>query len=504
MKKRKKHTKPNKHRKKGNAVVARPEQALAREAAAVESSKKQSRNLSPDEKSPAGLASASEKTKPAKLSKPRVPFYAKEDVVILAVLSLPLVGVIAVMMTVLMIRNGGMLPRIDRFPLIALTPHAQPDEFVSLQSKPKELSVMRNNEVAPNPKPRPITLAKTEDVAIPLPNSGKPLEVESSHQSGEALENVLGRPSVDVSEAGAASSPNVKAVTELDFANPSGPAEQLAITQTPWPEAVGRLSAGQLAAVRAPKIALLKEGGPFESAKLGDYLPLLLRAWEWDETAKNVCYFGGAGPTLLEAEPAVNIQGLSDRAFGQHLAAAAEGQLKQFVIYNEVYVSISYPLGDVPQLFGVCTDVVIRAYRALGIDLQELVYRARVGSGDRSIDHRRTQTLRRFFARKAQSLPVTDFSEDYLPGDIVTYYRPQNRGSKYHIAIVSNQIAPSGRPMIIHNRGWGPQIEDALFVDEITGHYRFRADPNINRPDESKKPIADSDQNKPGPNMALN
>ena len=132
-------------------------------------------------------------------------------------------------------------------------------------------------------------------------------------------------------------------------------------------------------------------------------------------------------------------------------------------------------MGDVAPLHGACTDVVIRAYRALGIDLQELVHRAQVGSGDTNIDHRRTETLRRFFARYGETLPVTAFPEDYQPGDIVTYYRPFSRVSRSHIAIVSDVLAPTTRPMIVHNRGWGPQVEDALFVDRITGHYRFRA-----------------------------
>ena len=131
-------------------------------------------------------------------------------------------------------------------------------------------------------------------------------------------------------------------------------------------------------------------------------------------------------------------------------------------------------MGDVPALFGVCTDVVIRAYRALGIDLQALIHTARIGPADTSIAHRRTFTLRRYFASRGASVPISEFAEDYRPGDIVTYHRPQNRGSRDHIAIVSNLIAPSGRPMIVHNRGWGPQIEDALFVDKITGHYRYR------------------------------
>lgn len=162
-------------------------------------------------------------------------------------------------------------------------------------------------------------------------------------------------------------------------------------------------------------------------------------------------------------------------SFGQRLAAAARRQLGEFIIYNDAYRRISYPRGDVPKLYGVCTDVVIRAYRDLGIDLQVAVHNAHVGSGDRSIDHRRTETLRRFFQRAGESLPITSFPEDYLPGDIVTYARPQNTGtaSRSHIAMVADMVAPSGRPMIVHNRGWGPQLEDALFVDRITGHYRY-------------------------------
>lgn len=160
-------------------------------------------------------------------------------------------------------------------------------------------------------------------------------------------------------------------------------------------------------------------------------------------------------------------------SFGFRLAQAARAQLGEFVIYNDAYRRLSYPMGDVAKLYGVCTDVVIRAYRALGVDLQVAVQRARVGAGDTSIDHRRTETLRRFFARAGQSLPVTSYAEDYQPGDIVTYDRPQNSGSRSHIAVVSDVMSPTGRPMIIHNRGWGPQLEDGLFVDRITGHYRF-------------------------------
>lgn len=188
-------------------------------------------------------------------------------------------------------------------------------------------------------------------------------------------------------------------------------------------------------------------------------------------------------PQVCEARPAVAVTAaLAARSataahedFGARIAAAARAQLDDLVIYTARYQRMAYPLGDVPALYGACTDVVIRAYRALGVDLQALVQRSGVGSGDTNIDHRRTETLRRFFARHAESLAVSEFPEDYKPGDIVTYYRPFSRVSRAHIAIVSDVLAPTGRPMIIHNRGWGPQLEDALFVDKITGHYRFTA-----------------------------
>lgn len=165
--------------------------------------------------------------------------------------------------------------------------------------------------------------------------------------------------------------------------------------------------------------------------------------------------------------------GVDDGAYGLLLAQAARAQTQDLVIYSARYQSIAYPLGDLHAMYGACTDVVIRAYRALGVDLQQLVQRAQAGSGDRNIDHRRTETLRRFFTRAGASLPVSGFPEDYKPGDIVTYHRPFSRVSSSHIAIVSDVLAPTGRPMIVHNRGWGPQLEDALFVDRITGHYRY-------------------------------
>ena len=175
--------------------------------------------------------------------------------------------------------------------------------------------------------------------------------------------------------------------------------------------------------------------------------------------------------------PEVIAAKLSPKAFGAELAKAALQQLKTFVIYNARYMQISYPMGDVPAMYGVCTDVVIRAYRRLGIDLQMLVRLSGLGRGDTSIDHRRVKVLRKFFERYGLSLPVTREAADYAPGDIVTYYRPGGRTSTSHIAIVTARKTPDGIPMRVHNTGNGVQLDGGTFDDEITGHYRFTGAP---------------------------
>lgn len=180
---------------------------------------------------------------------------------------------------------------------------------------------------------------------------------------------------------------------------------------------------------------------------------------------------------------------IDPETFGRALATAARTQLDGFTVYTDKYQTLSYPMGDLPAFYGVCTDVIVRAYRELGVDLQQLVHQSKVGSGDTNIDHRRVTTLQKFFAKFGDELPITEFGEDYMPGDIVSYYRPQNAHSRTHIAIVSDMIGPSGQLMIIHNRGWGPQIEDGLFVDEITGHYRYSG---AKRPAVAPTPVASS------------
>ena len=167
----------------------------------------------------------------------------------------------------------------------------------------------------------------------------------------------------------------------------------------------------------------------------------------------------------------------------ERLVAAARAQVGVTTSYDPSYHSIPYPGGDVPLSGGVCTDVVIRALRANGVDLQRLVHedmRANFSAypkrwglrrPDRNIDHRRVPNLQTFFTRKGMSLPVTRSSRDYAAGDIVTWLLP---GGLPHIGIVSStKTAITGRPLIVHNIGSGAQHEDVLFAWNVTGHYRW-------------------------------
>lgn len=173
--------------------------------------------------------------------------------------------------------------------------------------------------------------------------------------------------------------------------------------------------------------------------------------------------------------------------FAGRLIAAAMERTRHDVRYDGSYRSIGYPGGDVPADVGVCTDVVIRAYRAVGIDLQQVVhedmstafadYPAIWGlrRPDSSIDHRRVPNLRTFFARQGAALAVTDDADDYRAGDLVTWMLP---GNLPHIGIVViGRSSDDGRPLIVHNIGSGPELEDVLFAFPVTGHYRY-AGPN--------------------------
>lgn len=171
--------------------------------------------------------------------------------------------------------------------------------------------------------------------------------------------------------------------------------------------------------------------------------------------------------------------------FERDLVAAALYRTTQSVTYDGRYFSIPYPNGDVPAHLGVCTDVVIRAYRALGEDLQQRVHEDMAANfslypsrriwgltrPDRHIDHRRVPNLQTFFRRFGETLPLTQNPDDYRPGDLVTWMLP---GNLPHIGIVVDQVvAGEGRPWIVHNIGAGPKLEDRLFAYPITGHYRY-------------------------------
>ena len=173
-------------------------------------------------------------------------------------------------------------------------------------------------------------------------------------------------------------------------------------------------------------------------------------------------------------------------ATARRLIDAAIFQTTQNVSYDGRYFTIPYPNGDVPAHLGVCTDVVIRAYRALGLDLQKLVHedmKARfdlyprlwgLTRTDTNIDHRRVPNLQVFFKRHGRALPVSGNGADYRPGDLVTWNLRGDGGSLPHIGIVTDRKSADGqRPLIVHNIGAGPRLEDMLFDYKITGRYRY-------------------------------
>lgn len=174
--------------------------------------------------------------------------------------------------------------------------------------------------------------------------------------------------------------------------------------------------------------------------------------------------------------------------FGARLSAAAIARTGHRVVYDPAYVRLSYPMGDVAPDRGVCADVVVRALRALGVDLQELVHEDMktaftaypdhwgLARPDPNIDHRRVPNLETFLTRRGARLPSSDNVADYRPGDIVAWNLRGNDGWLPHIGVVTDRIAPSGRPMVVHNIGAGPKLEDVLFDWTMTGHYRVTAD----------------------------
>jgi uncharacterized protein YijF (DUF1287 family) len=184
----------------------------------------------------------------------------------------------------------------------------------------------------------------------------------------------------------------------------------------------------------------------------------------------------------------------STDVFAKKLIAAAIERTAHVVRYDGSYRKIAYPGGDVPDNIGVCTDVIVRSYRALGIDLQKEIHEDMrrhfslypknwgLKKPDTNIDHRRVPNLQIFFTRHGQKLPVSDNSEAYRPGNLVTWMLP---GNLPHIGIVTDRRSDDGRrPLIVHNIGSGNVLEDMLFAYKITGHYRYPAEKTRRRRNE--------------------
>ena len=191
----------------------------------------------------------------------------------------------------------------------------------------------------------------------------------------------------------------------------------------------------------------------------------------------------GSRPEALPAKPI--LKPLQTNAPPQ-LTQLIEGAVAQAGIttgYDPSYVKIDYPNGDVAPETGVCSDVIVRAFRKAGIDLQKEVHediqasrsayptRWSATAVDSNIDHRRVLNLMTFFERRGKSVAITSNGDDYQPGDVVAW---DLGGGVDHIGLVINFWSESEkRCLIVHNIGAGTRIEDVLFNWKITGHYRY-------------------------------
>lgn len=183
-----------------------------------------------------------------------------------------------------------------------------------------------------------------------------------------------------------------------------------------------------------------------------------------------------------QADPAPATSAVAVPAASPPLVAAARRQIGVTLLYDPAYVEMPYPGGDVPAERGVCTDVVVRALRDQGMDLQQTIYedmRAHFAEypqqwglrgPNRSIDHRRVPNQMRWFERKGWSRPITANAADYAAGDIAAW--KLSGSGLLHIGIVSDRKASDGTPLVIHNIGNGTQEDDILFRHAVIGHYR--------------------------------
>ncbi|MFC0776823.1 DUF1287 domain-containing protein [Flavobacterium sp. HJSW_4] len=176
--------------------------------------------------------------------------------------------------------------------------------------------------------------------------------------------------------------------------------------------------------------------------------------------------------------------------FAEKLSQAAISIIDPSVDYDPAYFKIEYPNGDVPKNKGVCTDVIIRSYRILNIDLQKEVHEDMIENfslypnlknwgmtkTDTNIDHRRVPNLEVFFERKGTKLPITQDAKDYKTGELVTW---MINDKLPHIGIVTNKKSKDGkRNLIVHNVGRGQVLEDCLFEYKIVGHFKYEGTSN--------------------------
>jgi uncharacterized protein YijF (DUF1287 family) len=166
----------------------------------------------------------------------------------------------------------------------------------------------------------------------------------------------------------------------------------------------------------------------------------------------------------------------------QRVIDAGVDQAQYTVHYDPAYRSIPYPGGDVPRDRGVCSDVIIRAFRKGGVDLQKAVHEDmgnhfsaypglwHLRGPDSNIDHRRVANLMTYFHRQGKDTLLSKDARDYLPGDVVAW---DLGGGVLHIGMVTNVTATGRRYCVVHNIGQGAKVEDVLFAWRVIGHYRY-------------------------------
>jgi uncharacterized protein YijF (DUF1287 family) len=188
-------------------------------------------------------------------------------------------------------------------------------------------------------------------------------------------------------------------------------------------------------------------------------------------------------PTVPARTPVAETERQPELDKGTQIALAAQAQVGVTTTYDPQYVRLDYPNGDVPLERGVCTDVVVRAFRTIGVDLQVRVHEDMkksfalypkdwgMTSPDRNIDHRRVQNLTKYFERAGKQVKTSDADENFKPGDVVAW---QLDSWMQHIGIVAaEKVDGTNRYYMIHNIGAGTQKEDVLHSYTIIGHYRW-------------------------------